>query len=136
MINSTADSEERNHDLQTGWSPRRARTLEVQLSHGGRSPHATAQHTRRSITRSSVDTQLMAKGPFKVAHLSPAHSPPPHIRDALFMAPLARYKNQPVSAAVCRTSRDSFSPCQNVAGALVQFLQRQGAWSSDIRVRS
>lgn len=63
-----------------------------------RSPHhtQTRAHTHRSITSNSLDTQLMAKGPFKVAHLSPAHSP--HTHNALFMAPWLTIKPACVSS--------------------------------------
>ena len=72
----------RDHDLETGGSLRApdlclARPLEIQLHHSEVSAPSTSAHTHRSITSNSLDTQLMAKGPFKVAHLNPARSPPP-----------------------------------------------------------
>lgn len=91
MINSPADREEWNHGLEMGSSLRApdlclARLLEIQRCHSEVTKHA---HAHRSITSNSLGTQLMVKGPFKVAHLSP---PPPISHNALFMAPLFRYK--------------------------------------------
>lgn len=70
-----------DHDLETGGSLRApdlclARPLEIQLRHIEVSAPSTSAHTHRSITSNSLDTQLIAKGPFKVAHLNPACIPP------------------------------------------------------------
>lgn len=101
MINSTTDGEEGNRDLETGRSLGApdlclARPLEIQRCHSEVSAPHTSAHTHRSITSNSLDTQLMAKGPFKVAHLSPAH--PPHTHNALFMAPWLAIKPACVSS--------------------------------------